>query len=153
MRAGSSIWSTHLQSGAYIWRKSTSWNASRPIMARPTWPTSRITGVESWCADMDAEAGVGRTWPARDEADAGPAGQLAVRVRHVGRPALLAAHDKADVVARVVQRVEGGEIAFAGDAKNRVGAVDAQLVDQDLAAGPGHAKVPLLLPHPSTSSG
>jgi hypothetical protein len=38
-------------------RMSTSWNASRPRMARATWPTNMISGVESWRATwMPADA-------------------------------------------------------------------------------------------------
>ena len=71
---------------------------------------------------------------AGDEADAGLAGELAVGLRHVGRAAFLAADDVADRVALGVKRVERREIALAGHAEDRVGAVDAQLVDQDLRA-------------------
>ncbi len=45
-----SICVTHLASGAYILRKSTSWKASRSIWWRATWPTSTTIGVESWKA-------------------------------------------------------------------------------------------------------
>ena len=84
---------------------------------------------------VHADRGVGRAGAARDEADAGLAGQLAVGLGHEGRAAFLAADDEAD--ARVVQRVEHVEVAFAGHAEGGVDAVDGERVDQDLAAGAG----------------
>ena len=84
---------------------------------------------------VDADRGMRRARCARHEADARPAGQLAVRVCHVGRARLVARDDETD--RRVVQRVEDGEVALAGDAEGGVDAVDDQLVDEDLRAGPG----------------
>ena len=81
---------------------------------------------------MQADAGVGGTRPAGDEGDAGLAGQLAVGLRHVGGAAFLTADDVSDRVALRIERIEGSEIAFARHAEDRVGAVDAQLIDQDL---------------------
>ena len=90
--------------------------------------------------DMDAGAGIGRARAARDEGDAGPPGHLAVGVGHVGDPAFLPADDGVDL-GRVVERVEHGEEAFAGDGENAVAALDAKLVDKDLAAGAlGHVR-------------
>ena len=85
-------------------------------------------------AGMQSDAGIGRARTARDEGDPGLAGQLAVGLGHVGRAAFLAADDVADRVALGVERVERREIALARNAEDRVGAVDAQLVDQDLRA-------------------
>ena len=84
--------------------------------------------------DVDSGAGVGRAGAAGDEGDAGAAGHLAVGVGHVGDPALLPADDDVDL-GRVVERVEHGEEAFAGDGEDAVAAVDLQLVDEDAAAG------------------
>src|SRR3546814_16051744 len=67
--------------------------------------------------------------------DAGPAGQLAVGLRHVGGPALLAADDHLDLVADVVKRVEHREIALSRNAEDRVDAVDAEGIDQRPGAG------------------
>ena len=83
---------------------------------------------------MDAAAGVGRARPAGDEGDARPPGHLAVGVGHVGDPALLPADDDVDFV-RVMKRVEHRKEAFAGHGENAVAALDAKLVDEDLAAG------------------
>ena len=83
--------------------------------------------------DMDAAGGVGGAGATRDHDDAGLAGDLARGFRHVGSATLLAAHDGLDV--HVMQRVEHGEIAFARHAEDVAGAVDLQLVDEDLAAG------------------
>ncbi len=85
-------------------------------------------------AGMQSDAGIGGARPAGHKTDAGLAGQLAVGLRHVGRAAFLAADDVADRVALGVERVERGEVALARNAEDRVGAVNAQLVDQDLRA-------------------
>ena len=85
---------------------------------------------------MQADGGVGGAGAAGDEADAGPAGHLAIGLGHDAGAALLPAGDEADAVARVVKRIERGEIALAGHAKGKIHAVNFQLVDQDLAAGP-----------------
>ncbi len=90
-------------------------------------------------AGMQADAGIGRARPAGDEADARPAGKLAVGFRHVGRPALLTADDVANRIALGIKRVEGCEIALAGDAEDGVGPVNAELVDQDLRAAAARA--------------
>ncbi len=84
---------------------------------------------------MHTDAGVGRARPARHEADAGAAGELAVGLRHVGGAALLAAYDEADLLAHVIERVECREIALAGYAEGRVGAMNPELIDENLAAG------------------
>jgi hypothetical protein len=85
--------------------------------------------------DVHAGRRVGGTGAARDEADAGLAGELALRLGHHGRAAFLAAHGHVD--GRVVQRVEHGQKAFAGHAEELLDAVGDELVDQDLAAGAG----------------
>src|SRR5581483_2218428 len=66
------------------------------------------------------------------EGDAGTAGQLAVRLGHHHRPALLAADGDGDIA--VVEGVERRQIAFAGDTEDMADAVDHQLLDQHLAA-------------------
>jgi len=78
---------------------------------------------------VDADRGVGRAGAARDEADAGAAGQLAIGFGHVGGAAFLAADHELDRILRVVERVEHGEIAFTGDAERDVRAVDFERVD------------------------
>ena len=50
-----------------------------------------MSGVESWQRDVEARAGVGGAGAARDEADAGPAGELAIGLGHHGGAAFLAA--------------------------------------------------------------
>ena len=88
-------------------------------------------------AGMHSHRGIGGARAAGHEADARPAGQLAVGLRHIGGAALLAADDVADRVALGVQRVECGEVTLAGDAEDGVDTIDAQLVDQDLRAAAG----------------
>ena len=77
--------------------------------------------MESCAGDVQAGRGVGGARAARDEADAGPAGELAVGLRHHRRAALLAADGDGD--RRVVQRVEHGEIALARHAEDMLDAV------------------------------
>ncbi len=84
--------------------------------------------------DMDADARVGRAGPARDEGDARPPGQRPVGAGHERRPALLPAGDEIDR-GRVVERVEHGEEAFAGDVEDAVAALRGKVVDEDAAAG------------------
>ena len=83
---------------------------------------------------VHADRRLRRAWPARDEADARPAGELPVRLGRVGRALLVAAGDQAD--RRVVERVEHGQVALAGEAEREVDAVQLELVDEDPAAGP-----------------
>ena len=82
--------------------------------------------------------GIGGAGPAGDEADAGPAGGLADRLRHHRGAALLAADRELD--RAVVHAVERREIAFARHAEHMAHAMDDELIDQDLAAGP-HAVI------------
>ena len=88
---------------------------------------------------VDTDAGVGRARPARDHADTGTAGQLAVGVGHVRRAAFLAADDESDLVATLVEAVEDGEKALAGDAETEIDALGDQVVDKNVPAyaGPG----------------
>src|SRR3546814_17211576 len=67
--------------------------------------------------DMDAGAGAGRARPARHEADAGPAGQLAIGIGHNRCAPFLAAEVIGDL-RRVVEGVEHGEGALTGHAEN-----------------------------------
>ncbi len=50
IRAGSSSSKTPLAIDPNTARQSISWKASRPRCPEATWPTSRISGVESWPA-------------------------------------------------------------------------------------------------------
>ena len=109
-------------------------------MSRPTWPMSRISGVESWKAVWIPPERVRRARAARDDADPGAAGQLPVRVGHVRRAHLVPADDVAD--RRVVQRVEHREVALARHAEGEVDAVQLELVDEDPAARPHHRREP-----------
>ena len=66
----------------------------------------------------------------------GAARELPVRVGHVRRARLVPADHVAQV--GVVQRVEHGQVALPGDAEEEVGAVNPELVDQDLPAAAAH---------------
>ena len=92
---------------------------------------------------VHADGGIGGAGAARDEADAGFAGQLAVSLRHIGCTAFLAAGDQANDIARAIKRIEHGEIAFARHAKSVIGAVYFQRFDKRFTTGAGHS---LLLP-------
>ena len=69
---------------------------------------------------------------ARDEADPRAAGELAVRLGSVRGSLLVAAGDEPD--RRVVERVEHGQEALAGQAEREVDPVQLELVDEDAAA-------------------
>ena len=68
----------------------------------------------------------------------GPAGELAVGVGHVRGADLVAAGDEPD--RRVVERVEHGEVALAGDAEGQLDAVDDELVDEELCPPRPHVQ-------------
>ena len=82
---------------------------------------------------VDADRGVARTRPARDQQYAGLAGQFAVGLGHKGGAALLAAGHEPDF-RRVEERVEDFEITLPGDAEGHVDAMGAQRRGDELAA-------------------
>lgn len=79
---------------------------------------------------MDADGCVRCAGPACHETDAGPPGELAVGLRHVRGAPFLPADDEADLLARVMERVEHGEIAFSGDSERDVHSMDFECVHQ-----------------------
>ena len=81
---------------------------------------------------MHADGRLGRPRAAGDEADPGPAGELAVRLGGVRGALLVAAGDEPD--RRVVKRVEHGQEALARQAEREVDPVQLELVDEDAAA-------------------
>ena len=83
---------------------------------------------------VHADRRLRRTGATRHEADPGTPGELPVRLRRVRRTLLVAARHEAD--GRVVERVENRQVALARQAEGEVGAVQLELVDEDLPAGP-----------------
>src|SRR4029077_14182885 len=83
--------------------------------------------------DMHAMGGIGRAWPARHETYAGTAGQPRRADRHHRRARLLPADG--DFKRGIMQRVEHGEIGFAGHAEHMFDALGFKLVDEYLPAG------------------
>ncbi|MPN18670.1 hypothetical protein SDC9_166033 [bioreactor metagenome] len=83
--------------------------------------------------NVDARRGIGGSRATRDKADARPTGELALRLGHHGRAAFLAADG--DVHLGVVQRVQRGQIAFAGHAEQLPDTVQHKLIDEHLSAG------------------
>ena len=147
IRRASSIRAAHLAIGPKKAGKSISWKPSRSRSPRATSPMNRIIGVEILEGDMDPAAGVGRSGAAGDEGDARAAGHLAVGVGHVGDSAFLPADGEVDL-GRVVERVEHGEEALAGNGEDAVAALDPELVDEDASACSGAGA----LGHPRASS-
>ena len=92
-------------------------------------------GVESWNAVCTPIAALVAPGPRVTKQMPGRPRQLAVRLGHVGRAALLAADDEADAVAVLVEAVEHGEEAFAGNAEGGVDALRDQRLDQGVAGG------------------
>ena len=82
---------------------------------------------------MHADAGMSGARTAGHEADAWPACQPAVGLRHVRRGAFMLADD--DVELRgVVERVQDIEITLAGNTECPVGAVDSKAVDKNASS-------------------
>ncbi len=79
------------------------------------------------------DARVRRPRAAGDEADAGSACELALRLGHEGGPALLSAGDEADSVAVLMKAVEHGEITFARHAEDGVDTLGDQGFDESMA--------------------
>ena len=78
---------------------------------------------------MNAGRRIGRTGPARDEADARTPGRLADRLRHHRRATLLTAYGDGDIA--IMEGVEHGEITFARHTEHVPHAVADQLIDQN----------------------
>ena len=83
---------------------------------------------------MDANGGVGGAGAARDERYAWAFRHLAVGLGHIGDAALLSADDEVDL-GRIVQRVQGSEIALARHAEDAVASLGDQIVDEDATPG------------------
>ena len=94
--------------------------------------------------DMDAVGRVGRAGPARDEADS-----RAVRSAARSAIAIIAApaswRQTVTVDGGVVQRVERGEVGFAGHAVDVLDALRDELVDQKLST---RSQIPAQCPAP-----
>jgi len=90
---------------------------------------------------VQADAGIGRAGAARHEADAGPAGQLALRLGHEGGAALLPAGHEADALAVLMEAVEDREITLAGNAEDIGDALLDQGLDEDMTGGTGDGAV------------
>ena len=82
---------------------------------------------------VQPDAGIGGARPARDEADARPPRELALRLGHEGGAALLAAGDEADAVAVLVEAVQHGEKALARHAERGVDALRDEGLDERMA--------------------
>ncbi len=85
---------------------------------------------------VNADRGVGGPRATGSEADAGPAGELAIGLGHVGRTALLTTGDEAQPIGNVVEGVQGCEVALARHPEGGVDALGEQAVDEHLPAGP-----------------
>ena len=101
---------------------------------------------------VQADARVGGTGAARHEADAGAARELALRLGHEGRAALLPAGDEADLAAMLVEAVEHREIALAGHAEDGIDTLRDQRLDQGMAGQAGRLPIRCLV-HPATVAG
>ena len=83
---------------------------------------------------VDADGGVGDARPARDQADAGLAGQLAPGSRHEGRAPFVAAQHEIKPSPCVVQRVQHRQVTFARNAKGLGRAKRHQAIHQQCPA-------------------
>ena len=96
---------------------------------------------------VHADRGVRRAGSTRDEAQARRSRELAVRLGHVRRAALVTTGDQIDPVPRAVQRIEHWQIALAWNAEREIGPMNQQLVDEDL---PAAARACLVYGHAGT---
>ena len=87
--------------------------------------------------DVDADAGVGRARPARDEGHARAAGDRAVGAGHESRAAFLPAGDRLDV-RMAVERVQHRQEAFARHSKDAAAFLLGKAGDEKLGSGAGH---------------
>ena len=90
---------------------------------------------------MDTDRGIGGAGAARNETDAGAAGQFAIGVGHVGGAAFLTADYEFDLVLRFVKGIEHRQITFAGHAEGHVHAMYFEGVYQQLTAGAGQCRI------------
>ena len=84
--------------------------------------------------DMDADAGIGRTRTARDEADTGPPSHRAIGTGHESRAPFLAAGNDVDR-GLPMQRVEHGKEAFPRNGEYPVAALFDQAIDEQACSG------------------
>jgi hypothetical protein len=80
---------------------------------------------------VHADAGLRGTRPARDETEPRTAGELAVRLGHVGGARLVPTCHELHLVLHVVEAVEDRQEALARHGEGDVGALDHQLVDKN----------------------
>ena len=83
---------------------------------------------------MDPGGGIGRAGAAGNERHAGPPGHLAIGVGHIGHSALLPTDGQVDL-GHIMERVEHRQEAFARHGEYAVAALNAKLVDENLATG------------------
>ena len=83
-------------------------------------------------------------WSPRRASNARPAGDLGVAHRHKSGPALVPAHDGLDGIA-IVQGIEGGKVALAGNAEHAVDAMGRETIDQQVRATTRHVQLRALL--------
>ena len=82
---------------------------------------------------VHANGGIGGPRPAGHKTDAGPSGELAMRLSHEGRTTFLAVDDKLDLVRMGVKTVQHRQIAFTGHAKSVRCALGNQAFHQQMA--------------------
>src|SRR5271165_3926807 len=83
---------------------------------------------------MDANASVGSSWSAGNNADTRCPRELSVCLRHVGGGAFVPANDKSDVVSYVVKRVKHRKVALARNAEDGIHTLNAQSIYEQLGA-------------------
>ena len=106
-----------------------------PSIARSTWPTNRIIGAQSCSAICTPCAALVAPGPRVTKQMPGRPVSRPARQRHHRRARLLSA-DR-DLDGRIVERVERGEIGFAGHAIEALDALSDELIDENLPARAG----------------
>ena len=83
---------------------------------------------------MHADRRIGGARAARDHANAGPAGKLAVRLSHKGCATFLAASDELDLISPGMQAVKHCQVAFARYAEGMRHALGNQAIDKKVTS-------------------
>src|SRR3954468_5148225 len=113
-------------------------------------PYEQNHGARILIRRMHADTCIGRTGSSWDEAQTRMAGKFSICFAHERSAALLPAYDQANAIADFVKRVQHVQKAFSWYTKGCVGAMNAELIDQNLSAAPQwrvlvHACSPLLV--------
>ena len=134
MRRASSIWVTHLASGAEHLAIVDFLEALAIGLLERDLAYEKQQRRAVLHGDVNADGAVAGAWAAGDEGSSGTAFQLAVGVRHIDRARLEPTGDGLNAIMHVVKAIEDVEIALARDDERGVDSLGNQGVGQNAAA-------------------